>query len=363
MKRTPLYNRHEAAGARFVDFGGWEMPVRYTTTIQAEHQSVRTSAGLFDVSHMGEIEVSGENAVDALNRLVTNDLSRIHDGQACYTAMCLPSGGIVDDLVIYRYSETKLLICCNAANREKDYAWICENLEDAVAVDRGDEFAQLALQGPKAASILQTLTEQNLADIKRYWFVDALVCGVQTIVSRTGYTGEDGFELYCPSDKGEILWDALFEAGGESLKPIGLGARDTLRLEMKYALYGNDIDETTTPLEAGLGWITKLDGGDFIGKDVLLEQKETGVERRLVAFKMSGRAIARKGYEVVDDVGNAIGRVTSGTRSPTLGENIGLAYVPFGAHRIGSEIKISVRNRIELGTIVKPPFVKPGSDV
>ncbi|MBV71245.1 MAG: glycine cleavage system protein T [Myxococcales bacterium] len=363
MKRTPLYERHASAGARFVDFGGWEMPVRYTTTIQAEHDAVRTSAGLFDVSHMGEIDVTGENAVHALNRLVTNDLTRINDGQACYTAMCLPSGGIVDDLVIYRYSEQRLLICCNAANREKDYAWIAENLEDAVAIDRGDEFAQLALQGPKASAILQTLTEQNLADIKRYWFVDGSVCGVPTIISRTGYTGEDGFELYCPADKGGVIWDALFEAGGDALKPVGLGARDTLRLEMKYALYGNDIDETTTPLEAGLGWITKLDAGDFIGKDILVEQKESGVERRLVAFKMSGRAIARHGYDVVDAEGHVIGHVTSGTRSPTLGENIGLAYVPFGVHRVGSDIKIAVRNRIESGTIVKPPFVKPGSDV
>lgn len=358
MRRTPLYECHVAAQGRFVDFGGWEMPVRYDTTIQVEHDWVRSSAGLFDVSHMGEIEITGDDALGATNRLVTNDLERIVDGQACYTAMCLPSGGIVDDLVIYRYSRQRILICCNASNRTKDFRWITENLVGATAIDRGDEFAQLALQGPKSVEILQALTETDLSSIERYWFADGLVAGVPTIISRTGYTGEDGFELYVPSEQGPAIWQGLFEVGGDRIKPIGLGARDTLRLEMKYALYGNDIDENTTPLEAGLGWVTKLNAGDFIGRDVLVDQKEAGVEERLIAFKMDGRVIARHGYPVVAEDGVQIGRVTSGTRSPSLGENIGLAYVPTGQHRIGMQIRIQVRNRIETATIVKPPFVK-----
>ncbi|MGC6417285.1 MAG: glycine cleavage system aminomethyltransferase GcvT [Bradymonadia bacterium] len=357
MKRTPLYERHKAAGARFVDFGGWEMPVRYETTIQVEHECVRTAVGLFDVSHMGEVMVTGDDAVAALNRLVTNDLERIADGQACYTAMCLPTGGIVDDLVIYRFSRQRLLICCNAANREKDFAWISENLEGAVAEDHGDAYAQLALQGPAAAELLQKITDYDLSAIKRYWFAEAQVAGIETLVSRTGYTGEDGFELYCPADQGAALWDALFEADSGTLLPIGLGARDTMRLEKKYALYGNDIDESTTPLEAGLGWITKLDAGDFIGKDILADQKADGVERRLVAFKMDGRGIARHGYPVVDDEGAVIGRVTSGTRSPSLGESIGLAYVPWGQHKIGSPLTIMIRDRAQTATICKAPFI------
>jgi aminomethyltransferase len=360
MRRTPLYECHAAAGGRFVEFGGWEMPVRYQQSIQEEHAAVRTSAGLFDVSHMGEIEIVGTDAVGALNRLVTNDLEVIADGQACYTAMCYPHGGIVDDLVVYRYSKESVLICCNASNRDKDFAWITENLEDAQAIDRGHEFSQLALQGPKAAEILQRITETDLSEIKRYWFADGVVAGVPTLISRTGYTGEDGFELYMPAERGPEVWNALFEAGGGALSPVGLGARDTLRLEMKYALYGNDIDETTNPLEAGLGWITKLNVGDFIGRDVLVEEKESGVSRRLIAFKMDGRAIARHGYPVVDESGESIGYVTSGTRSPTLSENIGLAYVPMGQHKIGMQLRIQVRKNVETATIVKPPFVTIG---
>ncbi len=360
MRRTPLYDCHAAAGGRFVEFGGWEMPVRYQLSIQEEHAAVRTSAGLFDVSHMGEIEIVGDDAVGALNRLVTNDLEKISDGQACYTAMCYPHGGIVDDLVIYRYGRESVLICCNASNRAKDFAWIQENLEGAQAIDRGDEFSQLALQGPKAVEILQRLTSTDLSSIKRYWFADGLVADVPTLISRTGYTGEDGFELYMPAERGPEVWNALFAAAGDDLTPVGLGARDTLRLEMKYALYGNDIDETTNPLEAGLGWITKLEAGDFIGRDVLLEEKEQGVSRRLVAFKMDGRAIARHGYPVVDETGEAVGHVTSGTRSPTLGENIGLAYVPMGQHKIGTQVRIQVRKNVETATIVKPPFYTPG---
>ncbi len=361
MRRTPLYDRHLAAGARFVDFGGWEMPVQYSG-IQAEHRAVRGEAGLFDVSHMGEIEVRGEDAVAALDRLVTNDLEAIADGQACYTAMCYPHGGIVDDLVVYRFGRDHLLICCNASNRAKDFAWITEHLEGAEARDVGDDYAQLALQGPTAARLLQGLTDLDLGGVGRYWFTTGPVAGVSAIVSRTGYTGEDGFELYVAPEDGPRLWDALFEAAGEGLVPIGLGARDTLRLEMKYCLYGNDIDETTTPFEAGLGWITKLRKGDFVGRDALVAQRQAGVPRRLVAFVMDGRAPARGGYLVLDPDGAEIGKVTSGTRSPSSGQNIGLAYVPTGQHQVGATLRVQIRGRTETATIVKPPFVTPGSE-
>ena len=361
MKKTPLYDRHEQAGGRFVEFGGWSMPVRYTKSIQEEHMAVRGSVGVFDVSHMGEIEITGPNALAATNRLIANDLNRIIDGQALYTPLCRPNGGIVDDLVVYRFSEERIFICCNAANRTKDFAWITENLEGASARDRGDEFGQLAVQGPDAAACIQLLTQTDLDQIGRYYFAEGEVAGVPTIISRTGYTGEDGFELYVPADRATDVWDALFALELHRPTPIGLGARDTLRLEMKYALYGNDIDDTTTPLEAGIGWATKLDKDNFIGRDALILQKEKGLERRLVAFVMDGRAIARHDYAVIDDSGTPIGRVTSGTRSPTLGANIGLAYVPTGRHRVGMSLNIQVRNRIETATIVKPPFVTPSA--
>lgn len=361
LLRTPLFEMHRTAGARFVDFGGWEMPVQYTG-IQAEHLAARTSAVVFDVSHMGEIEVVGPDAIGAVNALVTNDLEALVDGQAAYTAMCQPDGGIVDDLVVYRFSRAGVLICCNASNRAKDFAWISANITDeAVVRDVGDAWAQLAVQGPKAVEIVQKLTETPLAEIKRYHFAEGLIAGAPAIISRTGYTGEDGFELYLPAEQGAAVWKALFEAGGESLVPAGLGCRDTLRLEMKYALYGNDIDETTTPLEAGLGWITKLGKGEFIGKSALVAQKAAGVPRRLIAFKMTGRAIPRPGYRVLDAEGEAIGHVTSGTRSPVAKIGIGMAYVKTGAHRSGTPIAIEIRGRTEPALIVRPPFITPGS--
>ena len=309
----------------------------------------------------GRSKSQGTDALSAANRLFTNDLERIADGQALYTAMCQPNGGIVDDLVVYRFSRERIFICCNASNREKDFAWITKHLEGATAVDRGDEFAQLALQGPKAVALLQRLTDTSLDEIKRYWFAEGTVAEIPTILSRTGYTGEDGFELYVPAEYGARLWNTILAEGDGVVSPVGLGARDTLRLEMKYALYGNDIDENTTPLEAGLSWVTRLDGDDFIGRDALRAQKESGVPRRLVAFKTHGKVPARHGYPVVNDEGETIGHVTSGTRSPSLQAIIGMAYVPTGQHKIGHEIKIQVRNRVETATIVKPPFVTPGS--
>ena len=360
MRRTPLFEKHAAAGAKLIDFGGWEMPVQYAG-IQAEHRAVRGAAGLFDVSHMGEIDIRGDDAVAALDRLVTNDLTTIADGQAAYTAMCQPDGGIIDDLVVYRFSQQRVFVCCNASNRAKDFAWIDAHLEGATATDVGDDYAQLALQGPGSASILQRLTDTPLADIQRYWFATGRVAGLECIISRTGYTGEDGFELYVAPDAGPVLWDALFDTAGDGLAPIGLGARDTLRLEMKYALYGNDIDETTTPLEAGLGWITKLKKDTFIGLEALRAQRAEGVNRRLVALVMDGRAPARHGYDVVDDAGEAIGRITSGTRSPSSGQNIAMGYVPFGQHRVGSTARVQIRSRVDTATVVKPPFVQPGT--
>lgn len=359
-KKTPLYERHAAAGGRFVEFAGFQMPVQYAGII-AEHKHVRSAVGVFDVSHMGEVVVEGPDALRAVNRLVTNDLAKIVDGQAMYTAMCLPTGGIIDDLVVYRISENKIFICCNASNRAKDFAWITEHLEgDCEATDRGDEYAQLAVQGPEAEALLQPLTAADLSVIGRYRFVEGEIGGVKGIIARTGYTGEDGFELYVPAAQGPAMWDALFAQGGDRLQPIGLGARNTLRLEMKYALYGNDIDETTTPLEAGLSWITKLKKPEgFIGRDALVAQKAAGIPRRLVAFVMNGKgAPARHGYRVLDADGNAVGHVTSGTRSPSMGQNIGMAYVPNGQHRSGTPLRIEVRKKVVEATIVKPPILK-----
>ena len=357
MKRTPLFECHGEHGARFVDFGGWEMPVQYTG-IQKEHEAVRTHAGLFDVSHMGEVIVSSDNAVAAVNTLITNDLEKIADGQACYTAMCKPDGGIVDDLVVYRMSRQKVLICVNASNREKDYAWISEHLpEGASAVDHSDEYAQIALQGPQAEALLARLTDVQLSEIGRYWFAEGDVLGEHCIISRTGYTGEDGFELYLAADAGPKIWRALAQLDNGPV-PCGLGARDTLRLEHKYALYGNDIDETTTPLEAGLSWLTKLQKEHFIGKEALVKQKAEGIPRFLVAFKMAGRAIARQGYNIVNESGETIGRVTSGTKSPSFGVAIGMGYVPYDMRKVGTKLKVQVRRSIEDAEVVRLPLKK-----
>ena len=358
LLHTPLFDKVKAAGGRMVDFGGWEMAVQFAG-IQTEHDAVRTAAGLFDVSHMGEIEVKGPDALAAVNRLITNDLERIAEGQALYTCMCQPDGGIVDDLVVYRYSTSHIFICCNAANREKDFAWIAENLTgDARAVDRSAEFAQLAVQGPLAPSLVQRLTKTDLSPMKRYWFAEGEVAGIPTIISRTGYTGEDGFELYIPAESGPAMWDALFGAAEGRLQPIGLGARDTLRLEMRMALYGNDIDATTSPLEAGLGWVPKLDKREFIGLAALRAEKAAGLSRKLVGFKMQGRVPARHGYAVVDTAGATLGTVTSGSFSPSLKECIGLAYVPVGLDAPGTELHIQIRDRAEKALVVKTPFVQ-----
>jgi aminomethyltransferase len=356
-RQTPLNAAHRALGARMVDFAGWDMPVQYRSVV-AEHEAVRTAAGLFDVSHMGEIEFRGPGALEEVNRLISNDLARISDGQAVYAGLLNEQGGFVDDVVAYRFSPEHILICVNASNREKDFAWMQAHATKVKPEDRSDAFGQLALQGPKAAAILEPLTQVELSGIGTYRFTEGEVAGVPCIVSRTGYTGEDGFELYCPADRAEALWNALLEAGKpHGLEPAGLGARDSLRTEMKYALYGNDIDDSHTPLEAGLGWIVKMDKGDFIGRAALEKQKAEGVARKLVGFELTGAGIPRHGYPVLHE-GQRVGEVTSGTMGPTVKKPIGIAYVPTALSKEGSTFQVEIRGRPVDARVVKTPFLK-----
>jgi aminomethyltransferase len=359
IKRTPFYSFHQAAGARLIDFGGWELPVQYEG-ILAEHKRVREQVGLFDVSHMGEIRVRGPRALEAVRYLVCNDL-RISQGQAQYSPMCNEDGGIVDDLIVYKYSDDHVFICVNAANRDKDFAWMVAHNpfpDAATFTDEGDQWAQVALQGRFAAATLQKLTAIDLSHIKNYWFADGAVAGVEgCIVARTGYTGEDGFEIFLPVSGASTIWPALLEAGAEhGLAPIGLGARDTLRLEAKMCLYGNDIDDTTTPLEANLAWTVKLEGHDFIGKGPILAQRQAGVPRRLVCLEVDGR-IGRHGNNVVHD-GAVVGVVTSGTKAPTVNANIAIAYVPAALAAVGTRVEVDVRGKLADAVVVKGPFYK-----
>ena len=354
-QRTPLYEAHRALGARLVDFAGWEMPVQYSSVL-GEHEAVRNAAGLFDVSHMGEVEFRGPGALASANGLITNDLARIADGQAVYAGLLNEAAGFVDDVVAYRFSPERILICVNASNRSKDFAWMAAHAGAVKPVDRGDDYAQLALQGPKASAILQRLTPVRLEGIATYHFLEGTVAGVGCVVSRTGYTGEDGFELYCPPARAMGLWNALLEAGArDGLKPAGLGARDTLRTEMKYALYGNDIDEEHTPLEAGLGWIVKWDKGDFVGRSALERQKQAGVSRKLVGFEMREPGIPRHGYPLF--LGGApAGVVTSGTMGPSVKKAIGIGYLPSAEAREGARVEVEIRGRPVQAELVKTPF-------
>lgn len=359
LKRTPLFDVHVKANARMVGFSGWEMPVQYQSALD-EHHATRQAAGLFDVSHMGEVFFEGPNALESLQRLVTNDLTKCADFQAQYSGLLNEQGGFVDDVVVYRYSAEKLLVCVNAGNRDKDAAWLKKHgtREGCEVIDRSDDFGQLAVQGPKALSILQPLTKTDLSSVATYCFVEGQVAGVDCIIARTGYTGEDGFELFCPAGQAVALWEAIVEAGKpHGLSPAGLGARDSLRLEASLRLYGNDMNEERTPLEAGLGWIVKFDKGDFIGRDALVAQKEQGLTRRLVAFKLTGKGIARHDYPVVAD-GKQIGQVTSGTMGPTVKEAIGFAYLPPELAAVGSTFDIEIRGRPTPAVVVKPPFYK-----
>ncbi len=355
-KQTPLYRKHQECNAKLVPFAGYEMPVQYVGIMQ-EHRRVRQSVGIFDVSHMGEFRISGERAEEFLNRMTLNDVSKLKVGKAQYSAMCYPDGGLVDDLIVYKFDDHYMIVV-NAANIDKDYAWLEEHLMNGVdLVDMTDSTGLLAVQGPKSIDTLQKLTEINLSEIPFYQYIEGELAGSEMIISRTGYTGEKGFELYHDPADSEELWESVMEAGDEyDILPAGLGARDTLRMEMKYALYGNDIDKTTNPLEAGLGWITKLEKGDFIGRDALLKIKEQGINRKLVAFEMMGKGIPREGYPILK-AGQRIGQVTSGTQSPSLNKGIGLGYVAYEYRWSGTEIMIQSRGKELKAMIIKPPFV------
>ncbi len=340
-----------------VDFAGWDMPVQYTGVVQ-EHELVRTGCGLFDVSHMGEIEFKGPGALEEANRLITNDLSKAVDGQALYAGLLNEKGGFVDDIVAYRFSPEHIFICVNASNADKDFAWMLSNAKTVKPVNRSEDYAQIAVQGPKAFGVVQKICGKTLEGVGTYRFTTGEVAGVPCIISRTGYTGEDGFELYCPPNQAEKLWYALLEAGKDvGAAPAGLGARDSLRTEMKYALYGNDIDDVHTPLEAGLGWIVKLDKTDFIGKSVLVAQKAAGVPRKLVGFEMTEPGIPRSHYAILKD-GQKVGEVTSGTMGPSIKKAVGIGYVPTALSAEGSTFHIDIRGRPVAARVVKTPFYK-----
>ncbi len=362
LKRTPFYQKHRELGGRLIDFGGFEMPVQYKG-IKAEHTAVRNHAGLFDVSHMGEFLVCGPEAKALLQYLTVNDVTKLNPGKAQYTVMCYEDGGIVDDLIIYMIEKEHYMMVVNAANIEKDWNWVNKNNRPgAELVNVSDKTALLALQGPDSLGILQKLTKKNVADIGFYSFETGVVAGEDdVIISATGYTGEKGFELYIDTETSdaEAIWDSIMESGSESgLEPAGLGARDTLRLEMGFALYGNDITAETTPLEAKLGWLTKLDKEDFIGKKALVEQKEKGLERKLVGFVMvEDKQVPRKDYDICDSKGVVTGFVTSGSQSVTLDKGIGMGYVDMNHANEENQIFISIRNKLKPAVVRKPPFI------
>jgi len=355
--RTPLYQAHLDAGARMVEFAGWDMPVQYKGVLE-EHATVRERAGIFDVSHMGELTIEGPRALEAAQRLVTNDLSKCADGQAQYNALLNERGGVIDDIIVYRFSPERLFVCVNASGREKDFDWVKQRAGPGATVSqRSDDWAQVAIQGPGAPALVARLAGSGALDVPTYHFKEATVAGAPgCILARTGYTGEDGFEVFCPPDQARKLWDAVLAEGAA---PCGLGARDSLRLEVAFRLYGNDMDEEHTPLEAGLGWIVKLDKpGGFIGAEALKRQKAEGLSRKLAGFKVTGKGIARHGHPVrARGATGSVGVVTSGTMSPVLKEPIGLAYVPTPLAKEGSELDIDVRGKPIAAVVVKTPFV------
>ncbi|MDP6992372.1 MAG: glycine cleavage system aminomethyltransferase GcvT [Candidatus Marinimicrobia bacterium] len=358
MKQTPLYEKHVALGAKLVDFAGYEMPIQYVG-INQEHMAVRLSSGLFDVSHMGEFIISGEGAEAFLDNMTVNDVKSIQPWQAQYSAMCFENGGIIDDLLIYRYPDHFMLVV-NCANMEKDLDWLVAHKPENVDImDMSDQTGLIAFQGPKCREILQKVADIDLHTMDFYWFGVGNINGHPATIARTGYTGELGFEIYADNDAISGIWDAIMNADGDAVAPVGLGCRDTLRMEMKYALYGNDIDKTTNPVEAGLGWITKLDKGDFIGKNALVQAKEN-LSRRLVCIEMIDRGIPRKGYPIMVD-GDQVGAVTSGTQSPSLKRGIGIGYLEKQHTKIGTELGMEVRNKSLKCKVVKPPFYKEGS--
>jgi aminomethyltransferase len=361
LKKTPLHARHRALGARMVEFGGWDMPVEYSG-IADEHMAVRTRAGLFDVSHMGEIEIAGADALKAVQHITSNDASRLSINQIQYSALTTPEGTFVDDVLTYKVADDHFMLVVNASNIVKDFHWIADHVKeaggDAAAVNTSSRYALLALQGPAAKDVLQPLTGVDLSSLKYYWFATGEVAGVRVTISRTGYTGEDGFEVFVPPGAAERVWDAILQAGkGAGVVPAGLGARDTLRLEASMRLYGNDMDETTTVVEADLGWIVGWRKDEFLGFDVLKRQKAEGTARRLAGFEMIERAIGRHGYDAYVD-GAKAGVVTSGTQTPFLKKAIGMAYLPSDRLEPGTEFEIDVRGRRAKAAVVAMPFYK-----
>lgn len=359
MKTVPLHQLHIRLGAKMVPFAGFEMPVRYSSDLD-EHHTVRNAVGVFDVSHMGEFSVKGPGALALIQKVSANDASALYDGKVQYSYLPNATGGVVDDLLVYRIAEDDYFLVVNASNIDKDWNWIqSQNTEGAAMENLSDSLCLLAVQGPKATAALQKLTDVNLASMEYYTFKIGEMAGIKdVIISATGYTGAGGFEIYVKNEDAGKMWDAVFEAGAEfGIKPVGLGARDTLRLEKAFCLYGNDIDDETSPLEAGLGWVTKFTK-DFINSEALKSQKEAGLKRKLIGFEMIDRGIPRGHYELCDAEGNKLGEVTSGTQSPTLQKGIGLGYVPTEFSKTGTEIFVKVRDRLLKAQIVKTPFVK-----
>ncbi|HET8933309.1 MAG TPA: glycine cleavage system aminomethyltransferase GcvT [Polyangiales bacterium] len=360
LRRTPLFEAHRSLGARLVEYAGWEMPVQYSG-VTDEHQATRNAVGVFDVSHMGELHLEGPGAAACLNTLITNDLGKLASGRALYTVACNEQGTILDDLIVYRIAAEHFLVVCNAANLEKMHAHFAQHTRGQCEYqNRSDSTALLALQGPRAAELVQVMGAVELSALPRFGVVRGTLAGVEVLAARTGYTGEDGYELFCASDAATTLWQALLDKGAaQGIKPIGLAARDTLRLEARLALYGNEIDETTTPLEAGLGWVVKLDKPSFLGRDALLAQRERGLSRKLVGFEMVGRGIARHGHAIVSSDGtHTLGHVTSGAPGLSVGKNIGLGYVPTDQAELGTRIDILIRDKPIEARICPTPFYK-----
>jgi aminomethyltransferase len=358
-KNTPLFDRHIELGGNMVSFGGYLLPTHYSG-INLEHLGVRSKAGLFDVSHMGEFIISGSDAESFLQKVTVNDVASLSVGQAQYSAMCYANGGMIDDILVYK-KKNEFMLVVNAANNEKDLDWLKSHAKGDIRIENmSDDISLVAIQGPRSRNILQTLTDSNLTNIQFYHFVEGRLNGKKAIISRTGYTGELGFEIYAKSDDIGEIWDAIMKAGQDKgLEPAGLGCRDTLRMEMKLALYGNDIDDTTNPIEAGLGWITRLGKTDFMGKKALLEAK-ANVTRRLVCLEMTERAIPRQGYTILMN-DQSVGIITSGTMSPSLETGIGIGYVNRPFDKSGTELLVDIRGRMKSAVVVKPPFYKNGS--
>jgi aminomethyltransferase len=360
LRKTPLNARHRASQGRMVAFAGWDMPVEYAGIV-TEHMAVRTRAGVFDVSHMGEIEIAGKDALAAVQRVSCNDASRLSVGQAQYSGLLTPEGTFLDDMIVYRMAPNHFMLVVNAANIVKDYAWISEQIKvagDAAAIDSSSRYALISIQGPASRDVLQPLTGVELDEVKPFWFAFGEVANARATIARTGYTGEDGFEIFVPPNTADRVWMALLESGRSAdVMPVGLGARDTLRLEASMRLYGNDIDESTTVLEATLGWIVGWNKESFIGHEKLREQKQKGVTKKLVGFEMVDRGIARHGYAIVRG-GKPAGVVTSGTQTPFLKKAIGMAYVPIELAAPGTEIEVDIRGRASQARVVAMPFYK-----